>query len=117
MKNINKGMFVVLLTPAYLFIFLLITTLGMGGIRWGYLGIILIFAIIGAWFSSWRNHLTGNIFGFLAFCASGGYIIVSSLLKPNNQKSGFEFLEIAMGVPIILFGLVPLLYNIVKRNH
>ena len=117
MKETNKALFAVLMIPAYLTIIIVLLGSAMGSIRWGYTVIVLLLFVIGAWLASHRNKMTFNVFGFISFLISGGYIIVSSILKPSNQRSGFEYLEVAMGAIVVLFGLVPLLYNIVKKRN
>ena len=116
MKETNKALFAVLLIPAYLTIIIVSLGSAMGSIRWGYTVIVLLLLVIGAWFASHRNKMIFNAIGFISFLISGGYIIVSSILKPGNQKSGFEYLEISMGAIVVLFVLAPLLYPIVKRR-
>lgn len=116
MKNINKSLFAVLLIPAYLSLIIILFGAAVGSIRWGYTAFVLILFVAGAWLLSHRRQMKLNVLGFIAFFISGGYIIVSSIFKPGNQRSGFEYVEIAVGVAVMLFGIVPLLYNIVKRR-
>lgn len=115
MKSLNKTLFAVLLIPAYVMLAILLFGATVGGIRWGYAAIVLVLFVVGAWLSSLRNKLSANIFGFCAFLVSGGYVIVSSIYKPGNQRSGFEAVEIVIGAIIILFGLLPLLYHVAQK--
>lgn len=116
MKDVNKALFAALLIPAYLTVIIVLLGATIGSIRWGYTAVVLLLFVIGAWFSSYGSKIHLNIIGFIAYLLSSGYIIVSSMLKTSNQKSGFEYIEIAMGVIVVLFGLIPLLYHILKKR-
>ncbi len=114
LKKNSKPMFFILLIPFYFLILICVFGMSVGGIDWLSALLSAMSMILAAWGLSRLNNLVINTIGLMFYAIMGGNVIYSTLTR--TTRMGLWSIEVYTGIVLILFGLVPFVYNIIKSR-
>lgn len=101
-----------LLIPLYLLILICFIGMRVGSIEWLQFAFYALLMIIAAWGLSRKNSIMINMIGLLLFIGMGMALIFPALVR--TVRVGPWTINIYIGVILILWGIVPFVYDIVK---
>ncbi|WP_105616458.1 hypothetical protein [Vallitalea okinawensis] len=120
LRNNRKVMFVFLLIPSYLVLFIILIGLQVGSIEWGRAAVFITSNLASAWLLSFRKNILLNIIGSLFFIGYGWSWFSIIFNPPIDSAFPPAILPweigVYFGVGFMLIGLFALTYGILKRR-